>query len=202
MPSRLARGTDILGSVVTPFTTQIIERYYQAIDPQINYEFPVAKDENDYENQLVDGYHKVLRGFRVLNELCEWSILALRSGRLPVDIGLSSSDDSPSRSNDLFDSFAHTLAEDVAWVTKRLSEFKPEQSIDLTDLYTEVINYLELYFEGNRLWGDFEDRLGGALIHLAMLDPEIENELYVAWIIDLNDPASERMIIILLYLKL
>ena len=59
-------------------------------------------------------------------------------------------------------------------------------------LYREVMDYLQLYFEENRLWGDFEDRIGGALLHLAMLDSTIENELYVAWILDLNDPASER----------
>lgn len=168
------------------------ESYYQAINPEINYEFPVAKDENDYENQLIDGYHKVLRGFRVLNELCEWSILAIRSGRLPADLSLSSSDNSLNHRNDLFDSFAHVLAEDVATVTKRLLEFRLDQNIDLMSLYTEVIDYLQLYFEGNRLWGDFEDRIGGALIHLAMLDSKVENELYVAWILDLNDPASER----------
>lgn len=43
--------------------------FYQAMNPEINLDFPVAKDENDYENQLIEGFNKVLRGFRVLNEL-------------------------------------------------------------------------------------------------------------------------------------
>lgn len=160
------------------------EFFYQKMGPEINRDFPIAKDENDYENVLIDGYHKVLRGFRVLNEFCEWAVLAKKSGRL-VETDEYYSDDG------LFPDFAHALAEEVARVTSCFVHFKPDQSVDLMALYTEVIDYLHLVFEEDRLWGDFFDRIGGALIHLSMADPEIEEALFIAWILDLNDPASE-----------
>lgn len=161
------------------------EVYYQKMGPEINHDFPAAKDENDYENELIDGFNKVLRGFRVLNELCEWAELAKKSGRL-LETELQYLDDA------LFPDFAHTLAEEVARVTSCFVDFKPDQSVDLMALYTEVIDYLHLVLEENRLWGDFFDRIGGALIHLSMADSEIEDALFIAWILDLNDPASER----------
>lgn len=161
------------------------EVYYQKMGPEINHDFPAAKDENDYENELIDGFNKVLRGFRVLNELCEWAELAKKSGRL-LETELHYLDDA------LFPDFAHTLAEEVARVTSCFVDFKPDQSVDLMALYTEVIDYLHLVLEENRLWGDFFDRIGGALIHLSMADSEIEDALFIAWILDLNDPASER----------
>lgn len=161
------------------------EVFYQKMGPEINHDFPAAKDENDYENELIDGFNKVLRGFRVLNELCEWAELAKKSGRL-LETELQYLDDA------LFPDFAHTLAEEVARVTSCFVDFKPDQSVDLMALYTEVIDYLHLVLEENRLWGDFFDRIGGALIHLSMADSEIEDALFIAWILDLNDPASER----------
>lgn len=161
------------------------EVYYQKMGPEINHDFPAAKDENDYENELIDGFNKVLRGFRVLNEFSEWAELAKKSGRL-LETELHYLDDA------LFPDFAHTLAEEVARVTSCFVDFKPDQSVDLMALYTEVIDYLHLVLEENRLWGDFFDRIGGALIHLSMADSEIEDALFIAWILDLNDPASER----------
>ena len=159
--------------------------FYQAMNPEINLDFPVAKDENDYENQLIEGFNKVLRGFRVLNELSEWAILAGKSGRLIAERTVDANDE-------LFDDFAHSLMDDLATVTSRFIDFKPDQNVDLMSLYTEVIDYLQLYFEAGRLWGDFEDRIGGALVHLSMSSTEIEHALYIAWILDINDPASER----------
>lgn len=155
------------------------------MNPEINLDFPVAKNENDYENQLIEGFEKVLRGFRVLNELCEWANLAKKSGRLASYTSVDSNDE-------LFDDFAHSLMDDLATVTRRFVDFKPDQNVDLMSLYSEVMDYMQLYFEAGRLWGDFEDRIGGALIHLSMSDSAIEHAFYVAWILDLNDPASER----------
>lgn len=159
--------------------------FYQAMNPEINLDFPVAKDENDYENQLIEGFNKVLRGFRVLNELSEWAMLAGKSGRLVAERSVDANDQ-------LFDDFAHSLMDDLATVTSRFVDFKPDQNVDLMSLYTEVIDYLQLYFEAGRLWGDFEDRIGGALVHLSMSSTEIEHAFYIAWILDINDPASER----------
>jgi len=167
------------------------ERNYRAMNPEISLSFPIATEKKDFENELISGYQKVLRGFRVLNELCAWAILARKSGRLH-SIGSNSSEESFFEYCELYDDFAYRLADDAATVTRRLVDFIPGQSLDLMALYREVMDYLQLYFEENRLWGDFEDRIGGALLHLAMLDSTIENELYVAWILDLNDPASER----------
>lgn len=158
---------------------------YESMYPAFNLDFPEAKDESDYENQLIEGFHKVLRGFRVLNELCEWSILARKAERL-------ASSNSVAPSYELFEHLAHTMMDDVATVARKLVNFKPDQSVDLMSLFTEITDYLQLYFEAGREWGDFEDRIGGALIHLSMSDPEIEHALYATWILDLNDPAGER----------
>jgi len=162
-----------------------LDFFYKAMNPKIYPGFPEADNESDYENQLIDGFQKVLRGFRVLNELCEWAVLARKSGGLI-------SESSPDSTDEIFEHLAHAMMDDLATVTKRFVDFKPDQSVDLMSLYTEVIDYLQFYFEAGREWGDFEDRIGGALIHLSMSDPEIENAFYLAWILDINDPASKR----------
>lgn len=181
----------------------LIGDFYRSINPSIHPEFPYGKDnaqyaietEDDYEDVLIEGFLKVLRGFKFLNEISEWIILGKESGRLYQFMSDRSTQESfnvSDQSDILFEHFAQILVNDAAIVTKLVHRFKPLAHCDLMGLYAEVVGYLQKYFMANQLWSEFEHQIRDSLIWLAMLEPKIEYALYKAWILDLNDPANGR----------